>query len=154
MAKLWHVQSHFDPFDNQRWCYTIHKDRRYIESHGGFLTDQEALTAGTERMKTLNCQEDPQATAGKVAKHAAGPWTRGAVRPIWGTLLIDSAGMRIDQTREANARLIAAAPDLLRAARAMVAFLSTVDNGKCLNSAAGWDLIAAVDRAEDQPDRT
>lgn len=51
---------------------------------------------------------------------------------------------------EANARLIAAAPDLLGAAKHLIEHLTKIENGKWLNNAAGQELKIAIDMAENQ----
>lgn len=54
-----------------------------------------------------------------MSEHTPGPWRRSAGIPqrIWGFYLEAPSGESVNQTAEANARLIAAAPDLLEALR-------------------------------------
>lgn len=68
-----------------------------------------------------------------MTQHTPGPWYRdGYTDDVVGSAIIrDATGFQVALTRhwginetEANARLIAAAPDLLEACRALVAYLS------------------------------
>lgn len=90
-------------------------------------------------------------TKEQAAKHTPGPWKLDGV---WG-LVIGPKGQEIcaiharlpevptEQAKE-NARLIAAAPDLLEACRKLLAFLeSTIIKGPAVD-----ELRAAIDKAE------
>jgi hypothetical protein len=48
--------------------------------------------------------------------HTPGPWNFNGkpAKPIWAHVLVGKDGFEVDQTEEANARLIAAAPALLQ----------------------------------------
>lgn len=108
---------------------------------------------------------EPTATTGRIAQHTPGPWRAGT----WGALqehavvVIDQWDEQVADTSdllkdwaicEANARLIATAPDLLAACNALTARLhALVTSGDCGN----WSIededsymaaIAAIAKAE------
>ena len=82
------------------------------------------------------------------AKHTKGPWhldPDGYCEYIWGPnneMVAQIRGVGADLPREANARLIAAAPDLLEACEAI---FKLVDSGELVRSTAhdhegGWAM--------------
>ena len=92
-------------------------------------------------------------------KHTPGPWwydldpkyidslaIRASVQivaTVWGTEQEGEAG----QENQNNARLIAAAPELLEAAQALVSHLSDMEGGKWLRNRAGEELQTAISKA-------
>ena len=81
-----------------------------------------------------------------MSQHTVGPWK------AFGPIIRSASGPRIGKVEpinkwEANARLIAAAPELLKAAQALVDHLSQMENGKWLNNKPGADLKTAIERA-------
>jgi hypothetical protein len=72
-------------------------------------------------------QDRDKAAAQKTAKYTPGPWVRGQCRPIWGWTLSGLNDEQVDQSQEANARLIAQAPKMLAALEALVRWHETPD---------------------------
>ncbi|MEE3046621.1 MAG: hypothetical protein VX620_15335 [Pseudomonadota bacterium] len=101
-------------------------------------------------------------------KHTPGPWKSYILRSKAGRDLgwiVEHSNGRIawtslayadtnkeadknDPAREANARLIAAAPDLLNACKAVFDDVASIDNDSCLSLEVGRALKAAIAKAE------
>ena len=91
------------------------------------------------------------------AKHTPGPWTRGKgkvrVRTEDGTLVAEcyTTQNRIrypaPSEREANACLIEAAPDLLKAAKGCIELLDKY-NARMLGEDIRIEILMAIDKAE------
>jgi len=94
-----------------------------------------------------------EAVAQKTARHTPGPWTIGEDGDVFAddcacVAMICGAADGIIEA-QANAHLIAAAPELLAAATRVVEHLSKMENGKWLNNAAGEELKAAIAKARE-----
>ena len=97
----------------------------------------------------------------KIIGHTPGPWNEGRGRinekdPAFYRVdvLNSSKTIRVaiasgvgQDVAEANARLIAAAPELLEAAKELVDHLSKMENGKWLNNRPGDLLERAIAKA-------
>lgn len=77
------------------------------------------------------------------ARHTSGPWiAHGVVRPIWAQPLVNEDGYSIDQSLPANARLIAAAPELLDVLMSVIVALED-----CPFNLHGAEGLALIERA-------
>ncbi|PKR56375.1 hypothetical protein [Thalassospira lohafexi] len=96
----------------------------------------------------------------EVSKHTPGPWVFYAdtpsVEPNWNIITNGSrqfvvANIHIEagnERDEANAHLIAAAPDLLDVCKAVFDDVASIDNESCLSLEVGRALKAAIAKAE------
>lgn len=90
-----------------------------------------------------------------MSKHTPGPWKVCATKNSFFVDIIDSNGEGVVLVRHSsNARLIAAAPDLLAAAKALVIDLPWSPDGQCLVKEDLMMIISklqeAVYKAEEQ----
>jgi ADP-ribose pyrophosphatase YjhB (NUDIX family) len=99
-----------------KWCAFRSENGHVIESTVGHETEEEARAAVT-----------PPRPSAMTTKHTRGPWAIAAQRFIMADPMRDGRQIAaIDpfefgaEAREANARLIAAAPDLLAALRSVL----------------------------------
>ena len=88
-----------------------------------------------------------------MSAHTPGPWQLSAqsVAPEWllvikGEVII--ANVNEDLRQEANARLMAAAPDLLAALEAVLADVQDIDNDHALTPQVGRQVRAAILKAK------
>ena len=92
-----------------------------------------------------------------MSKHTPGPWTQGIKDNtcVWldgnveidGMTMMSNFSLWIDCNTEANARLVAAAPDLLEALKAMIA-AHVVPSTACKERPAYEQAVAAIAKAE------
>lgn len=129
--------------------------------------DVEGAGQGVEASTSPQVQPTAEKPTQQVARHTPGPWTADEFDEDWTGRICDLGwGLMVrrasappddipsEAESEANARLIAAAPDLLEVLRAVAPLIDSVDrmlegwNGSDSKPPLGPMIHAAIDKAE------